>query len=142
MTLAVHTAFTLLNHSIIMKRTKSQSRLATITLALFLPIFVASTWFGRGFYDRKFMLEGQIVVVNATTEDRKVRLVFPNGEEIEVDVRAGVSSRSAVSETGEGSIGVTVDGSSRDEVGYVTSMNGMIIFTVSENRVTLSQVSL
>jgi len=125
-----------------MTRAKSQFRIGTIALVILFPIFVAATWFGRGLYDKLFMLEGQVVVVNATAEDHTVRLVFPAGEEMEVDLKAGVSSRSVVGKTGEGAVDVTIDGTPRDEVGYVTSMNGLIILTIDEDRVIFSRVSL
>ena len=88
------------------------------------------------------MLEGQVVAVNATAKDHTVRFEFPSGEEIEANLNAGVSSRFVVGKTGEGSVDVTVDGTPRDGVGYVTSMNGMIILTIAEDRVVFSQVSL
>jgi hypothetical protein len=47
-----------------------------------------------------------------------------------------------VGKTGEGSVDVTVDGIPGGEVGYVTSRNGMIIFTIDEDSVFFSQVSL
>ena len=81
------------------------------------PILVGAAWFGRGLYDRLFMLEGQIVVVNATAEDHTVRIVFPANEEMEIDLKAGDSSRSLVGKTGEGPIDVTIDATPRDEVG-------------------------
>ena len=111
-------------------------------MVILLPIFVAATWFGRGLYDRLFILEGHVVVVNATAKDHTIRFAFPAGEEMEIDLKAGVSSRSVVGKTGEGSVDVTIDGNRRDEVGYVTSMNGMIILTIAEDRVIFSQVSL
>src|SRR6056300_193704 len=116
-----------------MIRTKSQLSIGTIALMILLPIVVAATWFGRGLYDRLFILEGQVVAVNATANDRTGRFVFPSGEEIKADLKAGVSSQFVVGKTGEGSVDVTVDGIPGGEVGYVTSRNGMIIFTIDED---------
>lgn len=131
-----------LHDSFGMIRTKSQLSIGTIALMILLPIVVAATWFGRGLYDRLFILEGQVVAVNATANDRTGRFVFPSGEEIKADLKAGVSSQFVVGKTGEGSVDVTVDGIPGGEVGYVTSRNGMIIFTIDEDSVFFSQVSL
>ena len=83
-----------------------------------------------------------MVVVNATAVDHTIRFAFPAGEVMEVDLEAGNSFRFGVDETGEGSIGVTIDGARREDVGYVTSMNGMVVLTIDEDRVIFSQVSL
>jgi hypothetical protein len=125
-----------------MSRAKSQFKIGMIAWMILCPILVGAAWFGRGLYDRLFMLEGQIVVVNATAEDHMVRIVFPANEEMEINLKAGDSSRSLVGKTGEGPIDVTIDGTPRDEVGYVTSMNGLIILTIDEDRVIFSQISL
>lgn len=61
---------------------------------------------------------------------------------MKVDLKAGVSSRSLVEKTGEGSVGVVIDGTRNEKVGYVTSMNGLIILTIAGDRVVFSQVSL
>ena len=125
-----------------MSKTNSQPRTGTIALVILLLIVVAVTWLVRGFYDRLFFLEGQVVVVNATAVDHTIRFAFPAGEVMEVDLEAGNSFRFGVDETGEGSIGVTIDGARREDVGYVTSMNGMVVLTIDEDRVIFSQVSL
>ncbi len=125
-----------------MTKAKSQFRISTIALVILLPIFAVASWLGRGLYDRLYLLDGQVVIVNATGEDHAVRFTFPTDEEMEVDLKAGASSRSMIGDTGEGAIAVTIDGNCREEVGYVTSMNGMIILTIDEDRVIFSQVSL
>jgi hypothetical protein len=125
-----------------MKKTNSQSRRGTIALVILLPIVIAATWIGRGCYDRLFILEGQVVVVNATTEDHTIGLAFPSGEKIDIDLKAGASARSMIGKTGEGSLSLTIDGSRRSEEGYLTSMNGMTILTINDDRVIFSQVSL
>ena len=121
---------------------KSQSRFGTIAVVILLLIVVAATWIGRGLYDRLFILEGHVVAVNATAEDHTIGFAFPAGDEIEIDLKAGASLQFEVAKTGEGSVDVTIDGTRREEVGYVTSMNGMIVLTIAEDRVTFSQVSL
>ena len=125
-----------------MTKSKSLSRIRTIALVILLPVLVTATWFGKGLYDRIFMLEGHVVVVNATAEDHKIQCSFPSGQKLEVALKAGTSLRSLVGKTGEGSVDIVIDGTRREEVGYVTSMNGLIILTIGEDRIVLSQVSL
>jgi len=108
---------------------------------ILLLVFVATTWLGRGLYDKLFMLEGQLFVVNATAEDHMITLTFPLGEEVKIDLNAGDSSRFVIGKTGEGSIDVTIDGVAKGDVGYLTSMNGMVIITIAEDSVIFSQFS-
>ena len=84
---------------------------------------------------------GRKGVVNATAEDHTIKLTFPLGEELEVDLKAGDSSRSVIGKTGEGSIDVTIDGTGKDDVGYLTTKNGMMILTIAEDSVIFSQFS-
>lgn len=108
---------------------------------ILLLVFVATTWFGRGLYDKLFMLEGQVLLVNATAEDHTIKLTFPLGEELKVDLKAGDSSRFVIGKTGEGSIDVTIDGTGKDDVGYLTTMNGIVILTIAEDSIIFSQFS-
>ena len=108
---------------------------------ILLLVFVATTWLGRGLYDKLFMLEGQVFVVNATAEDHTIKLTCPLGEELKVDLKAGASSRFMIGKTGEGAIDVTIDGIGKDAVGYLTTMNGMVILTVAEDSMIFSQFS-
>ena len=87
-----------------------------------------------------FLLEGQVLVINATAEAHTIHLAFPSGQEVELDLKGGACSRVFVGKTGEGSIVVTIDGDREEEVGYVTSQNGMIVIAVAQDRVTHSQV--
>ena len=137
-----HTSFTCLAIYIIMTELRTRYKLLTIALAILLPCSVAATWFGKGFYDRIFMLEGHVVVVNATASDHEVEFEFPSGQRVEVDLKAGATQRTLVGETGEGSVKVTIDGTPRESVGYVMAMNGMLILTIGEDRVVCSCVSL
>ena len=70
---------------------------------ILLLVFVATTWLGRGLYDKLFMLEGQVFVVNATAEDHTIKLTFPLGEELKVDLKAGDSSRFMIGITSKSS---------------------------------------
>ena len=137
----VHTNDTHRHNILIVNQIKSKLKTGKITVMILLLIFVAATWLGRGLYDKLFMLEGQVFVVNATAEDHTIKLTFPLGEELEVDLKAGDSSRSVIGKTGEGSIDVTIDGTGKDDVGYLTTKNGMMILTIAEDSVIFSQFS-
>jgi len=137
----VHTNHTNRRKILEMNQTKSKLKTGKITVMILLLVFVATTWLGRGLYDKLFMLEGQLFVVNATAEDHMITLTFPLGEEVKIDLNAGDSSRFVIGKTGEGSIYVTIDGVAKGDVGYLTSMNGMVIITIAEDSVIFSQFS-
>ena len=123
-----------------MNNTKRRFAIRATVAVFLLSISIVAAGLGRGFYDRMFMLEGQVVVVNASNDERAIRIAFPAGEKMEVTLKAGGSSRFVVGKTGEGSVAVSVDGVRKDEVGYVTSRNGMIMITVADDRVVFSQI--
>lgn len=123
------------------KQTQSKLKTGKITVMILLFVFVVTTWLGRGLYDKLFMLEGEVFVVNATAEDHTMKLTFPLGEELKVDLKAGDSSRFVIGKTGEGPICVTIDGTGKNDVGYLTTMNGMVILTIAEDNVIFSQFS-
>ena len=106
-----------------------------------LSICVATTWLGRGVYDRMFLLEEQVFLVNATNEAHTIELAFPSGEKLKLNLKGGASSRLKFGKTGEGSVTFTIDGTRKEDVGYVTSRNGMIVIAVTHDRVIFSQVS-
>ncbi|MDA7678315.1 hypothetical protein N8577_03610 [Akkermansiaceae bacterium] len=137
----VHTNDTHRHNILIVNQIKSKLKTGKITVMILLLIFVAATWLGRGLYDKLFMLEGQVFVVNATAEDHTIKLTFPLGEELKVNLKAGDSSRCVIGKTGEGSIDVTIDGTGKDDVGYLTTKNGMMILTIAEDSVIFSQFS-
>ena len=137
----VHTNHTHQHNILIVNQTKSKLKTGKITVMILLLVFVATTWLGRGLYDKLFMLEGQVFVVNATAENHTIKLTFPLGEELKVNLKAGDSSRFVIGKTGEGSIDVTIDGNGKDEVGYLTTKNGMMILTIAEDSIIFSQFS-
>ncbi|MGB0580933.1 MAG: hypothetical protein ACPGVU_14625 [Limisphaerales bacterium] len=120
---------------------KAKLGMRVLVWVVVLVTCVAATWMGRGMYDRVFLLEGQVLVINATGEKHAIKLAVPVGEEVKLDLKGGASSRLLLGRTGEGSVAVNIDGTRKEEVGYVTSQNGMIIITVTEDRVIFSQVS-
>ena len=137
----VHTNHTHRHNILIVNQIKSKLKTGKITVMILLLIFVAATWLGRGLYDKLFMLEGQVFVVNATAENHTIKLTFPLGEELKVNLKAGDSSRFVIGKTGVGSIDVTIDGTGKDDVGYLTTKNGMMILTIAEDSVIFSQFS-
>ena len=137
----VHTNHTHRHNILIVNQIKSKLKTGKITVMILLLIFVAATWLGRGLYDKLFMLEGQVFVVNATAENHTIKLTFPLGEELKVNLKTGDSSRFVIGKTGEGSIDVTIDGTGKDDVGYLTTKNGMMILTIAEDSVIFSQFS-
>ena len=118
------------------------SKVALVALIAILPVAIIATWLARGVYDEIFLLDGHVLVVNATEEPRQIQLVFPSGEQMDLEIVNGGSASATVESTGEGSVEVIIDGGVRKErVGYVTAMNSLIIITVSDERVVFSHVS-
>jgi hypothetical protein len=111
-----------------------------LAFLILLSVSTAASWFGRGIYDKLFMMEGRILVVNATSETHQIELAFPSGKLLNFELTSGASSEAQVNETGEGSVGVLVDGTRSDAVGYVTSRNSIMVLTVSDSKVVFSQM--
>ena len=97
-------------------------------------------WIARGVYDRHFLMEGSFHVVNHSGTAHNISLRFPSGKTKAFSMDPGSSQDFRVNDTGEGSITVNVDGSDRDQVGYVTSFNNMIVLVIGEERSRFSQV--
>jgi hypothetical protein len=111
-------------------------------LSLIVAAFTASSaWIARGLFDELVRDEGVFHVVNATAEEHIIELRFPSGVELGQRVAAGSSMDLRVNETGEGAIEVRVDGVSRGPVGYVTSLNGVSVVTLTEDDAVFTQVS-
>ena len=110
-------------------------------------LFTASTllagtlaWMMRGIYDRHLMIEGAFHVVSHSTKAHEVLLKFPSGETKEFSLNPGAVTDFRLMETGEGSITVSLDGKPRDAVGYVTSINGMIVLVIGDETTGFSQI--
>ena len=113
-------------------------RRAALAWLLLVILAAGAAWVVRGVYDELFLGEGTFHIVNATSVPMEVELEFPSGER-----RAGlVAAESAldvrVLDTGEGSVSVSVDGVERGRVGYVTSLNGRSVVTLTESDVLLT----
>ena len=98
------------------------------------------TWVIRGEYDRHFMMEGAFHVVSHSSKAHEILLKFPSGKTKEFKLEAGAVTDFRLMETGEGSIMVSLDGEFRDLVGYVTSMNSMIVLVIGEETTGFSQI--
>jgi hypothetical protein len=107
------------------------------------PLLIGvGAWLLRGEYDRHFMIDGFFHVVNGSDQDRDVALEFPSGAKARFQLLKKGFMDLEVPVTGEGSIGVSVDGKPRDRVGYVTSMNGAVVLVIGAERTTFSQILL
>ena len=109
----------------------------TILLTI-LAAFIAggSAWFGRGIYDRIYMLEGCFMVVNMSSEDHGIRVRFPSGESWEKRVQSRGSHSFRVGDTGEGGVSVFLSDSeitSKNGAGYVTSINSPKVLIVQND---------
>jgi len=97
-------------------------------------------WSARGFYDELTLLEGHFHVVNHSEEEVEVSVKFPSGKSFEGTISRLGSVDFVVQETGEGSVEVTLNGKIVKKVGYVTSMNNIVVLTISPENVTFSQI--
>ena len=85
-------------------------------------------------------MEGHFHVTNHSDKNVDVELQFPSGAKVDRELQGSGSVDFRINNTGEGSIKVLVNGKVIDSVGYVTSMNSIVILSVSETRVGFSQI--
>ena len=97
-------------------------------------------WVLRGEYDKRFMMEGRFHVVSTSQQDHEVALTFPSGAQVDFTLKKSASFNFKQTDTGEGSIAVSIDGVDREPVGYVTSMNNIVVLTMDEEHVGFSQI--
>jgi hypothetical protein len=97
-------------------------------------------WVIRGTYDQHFMMDGCFHVVSNAKQDCEIGLRFPSGKQVDFTLEKGSSVDFKVYNTGEGGISVSVDGKARDLVGYVTSMNSMVVLVIDDEKTNFSQV--
>ena len=100
----------------------------------------AFAWFARGEYDKHFMMEGHFHIVSRADQDHEVVLKFPSGKQVDFNLKKNGSVDFVITDTGEGSITVIVDGRVRDQVGYVTSMNSIVVLIIDEDHTGFSQI--
>ncbi|MDC0368512.1 hypothetical protein OAN13_02345 [Opitutales bacterium] len=97
-------------------------------------------WVIRGAYDQHFMMEGYFHVVSNAKQDHEIGLKFPSGKQMDFTLKKGSSVDFKLSNTGEGSITVAIDGTVRDQVGYVTSMNSIVVLVIGDEETEFSQI--
>ena len=101
---------------------------------------VAAAWYARGAYDQYFMIEVRFHVIYLSQLGHEINLEIPSGKKKNFRLKPDGVFDFVVSDTGEGSIKVTIDGNSREPVGYVTSMNSIIVLTINEDYIGFSQI--
>lgn len=97
-------------------------------------------WILRGEYDKHFMMEGHFHVVSNAKQDHEVVLEFPSGKQVDFNLKKGSSFRFKQLDTGEGSVAVSIDGKVRDQVGYVTSKNSIVVLVIGDQETGFSQI--
>ena len=107
------------------------------TTALLSGVFA---WLIRGVYDRHFMMEGAFHVVSHSSKAHEILLKFPSGKTKEFKLGPGAVTDFRLMETGEGAITVSLDGAFRDTVGYVTSINDIVVLVIGDETTGFSQI--
>ncbi|MCP4848050.1 MAG: hypothetical protein GY899_08910 [Verrucomicrobiaceae bacterium] len=97
-------------------------------------------WIARGVYDHHFMMEGAFHVVSHSAKAQEVLLKFPSGKTKAFNLKPGASTDFRLMETGEGSIAVSLNGKPRATVGYVTTMNGIVVLVIGDKTTSFSQI--
>lgn len=115
---------------------------AKTALFIVISLFVSGllTWIARGEYDKHFVMNGYFHVVSNANQDHEVILEFPSQKEMNFSLKKGGSFNFKLDDTGEGSITVSIDGKVRDKIGYVTSMNNIVLLVVGNERTEFSQI--
>ena len=103
-------------------------------------IGAAAAWFARGVWDEAFMMENHFHISNQSDKDIDLEIQFPSGAKFDSKLQGGGSSDFRVDSTGEGSVKVLVNGKVIGDVGYVTSMNSIVVLSVNESKVRFSQI--
>lgn len=109
-------------------------------LLLLLAGTVTVTWWARGKFDETFLYEGHLHLVNPSPNPIQVEVEFPSGKRLEIELPGYGAKDFKVGQTGEGSIGVTVNGTPLEPVGYVTSHNNPMVLLVGDDRAGFSQL--
>lgn len=86
------------------------------------------------------MMEGHFHIMSNAKLDHKVGLNFPSGKHLIFNLKKGGSVDFKLPDTGEGSITISIDGVVRDHVGYVTSMNSIVVLVIGEEQTEFSQI--
>lgn len=103
-------------------------------------IGAAIAWFARGIWDEAFMMENRFHIANHSDKEIDVEIQFPSGAKFNSKLQAWGSQDFKVDSTGEGALKVLVNGKVVGDVGYVTSMNAIVVLSVDESKVGFSQI--
>jgi hypothetical protein len=98
------------------------------------------TWILRGEYDKHLMMEGHFHIISTASQHHDVILKFPSGEQVDFNLKKGGSHNFNLTNTGEGSIAVAINGKDRDQIGYVTSMNSIVVLAIGDKQTEFSQI--
>lgn len=117
-------------------------RFLKIISSLILAGVIGATiaWFARGVWDETFMMENHFHISNHSDKDIDVEIQFPSGAKFDSKLQGWGCTDFRVDSTGEGSVQVLVNGKVVGDVGYVTSMNSIVVLSVNESKVGFSQI--
>ncbi len=117
-------------------------RFAKIGLLVIVSFLIGGfiSWLLRGEYDEHIMMEGHFHIVSNTNQDHEVSLKFPSRKGMVFNLKKRSSVDFKLYDTGEGAIAVSIDGKTRDHVGYVTSMNSIVVLVIGEKQTEFSQI--
>jgi hypothetical protein len=107
---------------------------------LVILLSIAATWVIRGMWDEAFFMNNTVHVINHSSKSIHLQLQFPSGVSYDCKMQGGGSECFRVGATGEGSVKVVVNQKVVDRVGYVSSMNSIMVFSVDETSATFSQI--
>lgn len=97
-------------------------------------------WVLRGEFDKHYMMEGHFHIISTASQNYDVVLKFPSGEYVSFYLTSGGTYDFKQTNTSEGSITVAINGKDRDEIGYVTSLNSIVVLTVGDKETGFSQI--
>jgi hypothetical protein len=117
---------------------KAAKTALTIIGALF--IGGLCSWILRGEYDQHFMMEGHFHIVSNAQQDHDITIIFPSEKQIHFTLKQGGTFDFRQLNTGEGSVAISIDGKLRDQVGYVTSMNSIVVLVIGDTQTQFSQI--
>ncbi|NJK33695.1 MAG: hypothetical protein HC919_01405 [Oscillatoriales cyanobacterium SM2_2_1] len=114
-----------------------QNQQSTLIAVALIASFLA--WQVRGLYDGLGVGHNLFHVVNTTKVNQAVVVSFPSGTSYQLSIPAESATEFMESKTGEGGIRLT-SGAKTYQLGYVTSINPMIVIAISDTNATVTQV--
>ena len=112
--------------------------LIIIIIALFFTGLLG--WLTRSVWDSVFYLHGRVHVVSALPMKANISITFPSGKKKEFELDRFQSKNLYIENTGEGSITVVVDNKELKCDSYVTSINPLIVLTLTAEKAIFSAV--